>query len=127
MFRPFSGWAIISLRLEYRRKLLYYNVDIKHRERDLILQCLGRCVAIYMQCGLCDVCDFIVSSVSSSTHGLESFLSVALAFTMYPGATLLLCFIFVINQDFIVFQTRYQCYNAVISLDKTPWDIKTNQ
>jgi hypothetical protein len=28
MFRSFSGWAIIRLRLEYRRKLIYYNVDI---------------------------------------------------------------------------------------------------
>jgi hypothetical protein len=47
MFRPFSGWAIIRLKLEYRRKLTYYNVDIKNGERDLVLQCLGRCVAIY--------------------------------------------------------------------------------
>jgi hypothetical protein len=47
MFRPFSGWAIIRLRLEYRRKLMYYNVDIKHGERDLVLQCLGKSVAIY--------------------------------------------------------------------------------
>jgi hypothetical protein len=30
MFRPFSGWAIIRLRLEYRRKLIYCNVDIKN-------------------------------------------------------------------------------------------------
>jgi hypothetical protein len=30
MFRPFSGWAVIRLRLEYRRKLIYYNVDIKN-------------------------------------------------------------------------------------------------
>jgi hypothetical protein len=30
MFRPFSGWAIIRLRLEYRRKHIYYNVDIKN-------------------------------------------------------------------------------------------------
>jgi hypothetical protein len=30
MFRPFSGWAIIRLRLEYRRNLIYYNVDIKN-------------------------------------------------------------------------------------------------
>jgi hypothetical protein len=30
MFRPFSGWAIIRLRLEYRRKLVYCNVDIKN-------------------------------------------------------------------------------------------------
>jgi hypothetical protein len=28
MFRPFSGWAIIRLRLEYRRIHIYYNVDI---------------------------------------------------------------------------------------------------
>jgi hypothetical protein len=30
MFRPFSGWAIIRLRLEYRRKHIHYNVDIKN-------------------------------------------------------------------------------------------------
>jgi hypothetical protein len=30
MFRPISGWAIIRLRLEYRIKLIYYNVDIKN-------------------------------------------------------------------------------------------------
>jgi hypothetical protein len=42
MFRPFSGWAIIRLRLEYRRKLRNNNVNVKHGERDLVLQCLGR-------------------------------------------------------------------------------------
>jgi hypothetical protein len=36
MFRPFCEWAIIRLRLEYRRKLVYYNVDIKNGERDLV-------------------------------------------------------------------------------------------
>jgi hypothetical protein len=30
MFRPFSEWAIIRLRLEYRRKLIYYNLDIRN-------------------------------------------------------------------------------------------------
>jgi hypothetical protein len=30
MFRPFSGWAIIMLWLEYRRKLIYYNAGIKN-------------------------------------------------------------------------------------------------
>jgi hypothetical protein len=30
MFRPFTGRAIIRLRLEYRRKLINYNVDIKN-------------------------------------------------------------------------------------------------
>jgi hypothetical protein len=30
MFLPFSGWAIITLRLEYRRKLIHYNVGIKN-------------------------------------------------------------------------------------------------
>jgi hypothetical protein len=30
MFRPFSGWATIRLRLEYRRQLIYCNVDIKN-------------------------------------------------------------------------------------------------
>jgi hypothetical protein len=78
MFRAFSGWAIIMLRLEDRRKLIYYNVDIKHGERNLVLQCLGRSVAIYTGCEFCDVCDFIVSSLSSSTCGLESILNVAL-------------------------------------------------
>jgi hypothetical protein len=29
VFRPFSGWATIRLRLEYLRKLIYCNVDIK--------------------------------------------------------------------------------------------------
>jgi hypothetical protein len=28
LFRPFSGWAIIRLRLEYRRKLIFYDADI---------------------------------------------------------------------------------------------------
>jgi hypothetical protein len=39
MFRSFSEWAIIRLRLEYRRKLIYYNVHIKYGERDIVLQC----------------------------------------------------------------------------------------
>jgi hypothetical protein len=30
MFRPFSGWALIRLGLQYRRKLVHYNVDIKN-------------------------------------------------------------------------------------------------
>jgi hypothetical protein len=30
MFWPFSGWAIIRLRLEYLRKLIHYNADIKN-------------------------------------------------------------------------------------------------
>jgi hypothetical protein len=30
MFRPFSGWAIIRSRLEYRTKHIYYNVDVKN-------------------------------------------------------------------------------------------------
>jgi hypothetical protein len=59
MFLPFFGWAIITLRLDYRRKIIYYHVDIKHGERALVLQCLGRSVAIYTVCGLCDVYDFI--------------------------------------------------------------------
>jgi hypothetical protein len=37
MFQPFSGWAIIRLRLQNRRKLIYYNVDVNHGERDLVL------------------------------------------------------------------------------------------
>jgi hypothetical protein len=30
MLPPFYGWFIIRLKLEYRRKLIYYSVDIKH-------------------------------------------------------------------------------------------------
>jgi hypothetical protein len=30
MFWPFSEWSIIRLRLEYRRKLIHYNVGIKN-------------------------------------------------------------------------------------------------
>jgi hypothetical protein len=33
MLRPFSAWVIIRLRLEYRRKFIYYNVDIKNGEK----------------------------------------------------------------------------------------------
>jgi hypothetical protein len=47
------------LRLEYRIKHIYYNVDIKNGERDLVLQCLGRCVAIYTRCGICDGYNFV--------------------------------------------------------------------
>jgi hypothetical protein len=31
VFRPFSGWAIIRLKLEYRRKPVHYNVDYTSR------------------------------------------------------------------------------------------------
>jgi hypothetical protein len=67
MFRLFSGWAIIRLRLEYRRKLIYYNVDIKNGEtrsrftmfgevHSYIYRvwCYRRCVAIYTGCGICE-------------------------------------------------------------------------
>jgi hypothetical protein len=36
MFRSFLGWAIIRLRLEYRRKLIYCNVDIKYGHQVLL-------------------------------------------------------------------------------------------
>jgi hypothetical protein len=50
MFRPFSGWAIIRLRLEY---LIKHILECGHQERgnDLVLQCLGRYVAIYTGSG----------------------------------------------------------------------------
>jgi hypothetical protein len=64
MFRPFSGWAIIRLRLECRRKLIYCIVDIKNggtRSRFTVfgevrsyiyrVWCYRRCVAIYTGCG----------------------------------------------------------------------------
>jgi hypothetical protein len=61
MFLPFSGWAINRMKLEYRRKLIHYNVDYAPRmgEKDLILQWLGRCVSIYTRCGICASYDFI--------------------------------------------------------------------
>jgi hypothetical protein len=48
MFRLFSGWAIIRLKLEYGRKVTHYNVDYTSRmgKRDLVLQQLWSCVAI---------------------------------------------------------------------------------
>jgi hypothetical protein len=40
MFWPFLGWAIIRLRLEYRRKLIHYNVEIKNGGmRSLFTMC----------------------------------------------------------------------------------------
>jgi hypothetical protein len=61
MFRPFSGWGIVRLKLEYPRKLIHYNVDYTSRmgERDLVLQWLGRCIAMYTRCGICGSYDFI--------------------------------------------------------------------
>jgi hypothetical protein len=59
MFRPFSGWAIIRLRLQYRRKLVYYNVDIKNGGTRSRFTILRRCVAIYTRCGICTSYDFI--------------------------------------------------------------------
>jgi hypothetical protein len=64
MFRPFSGWAIIRLRLEYRSKLIYCNVDIKiggprsrftmfGEVRSYIYRVwcyYSKCVAIHMRC-----------------------------------------------------------------------------
>jgi hypothetical protein len=54
-------WAIIRLKLEYLRKLTHYNMDYTSRvgERDLILQMLGRCLPIYMWCGICASYNFI--------------------------------------------------------------------
>jgi hypothetical protein len=63
MFRPFSGWAIIRLRLNIGENSYTTMWTSRMRERDLVLQCLGRCVAIYTRCGICDGYDFVVSSV----------------------------------------------------------------
>jgi hypothetical protein len=54
MFRLFSGWAIIWLRSEYTTMW-----TLRMGERDLVLQCFGRCVAIYTRCGIFDGYDFI--------------------------------------------------------------------
>jgi hypothetical protein len=45
MFRPFSGWAIIRLKLEYLRKLTHYNVNYTLRmgEGDLVLHLPNHC------------------------------------------------------------------------------------
>jgi hypothetical protein len=59
MFRPFSEWAIIRLRLEYRRKLIYYNVNIKNVGTRSRFTSLGRCLAIYTRCGICASYDLI--------------------------------------------------------------------
>jgi hypothetical protein len=40
MFRPFSGWAIVRLGLEYVGKLIYYNLDIIFIH--LISICVGK-------------------------------------------------------------------------------------
>jgi hypothetical protein len=54
-FRLFSGWAIIRLRLEYRRKLMCYNVDIKNGGSEIsFYNVWGWGVAIYTRCGICD-------------------------------------------------------------------------
>jgi hypothetical protein len=42
MFRSFSGWAIIRLRLEYRRKHIYCSVDIRNGGTSLPKQCNTR-------------------------------------------------------------------------------------
>jgi hypothetical protein len=41
MFRPFSGLSIIRLRLEYWRKLIHYNLDIKNGETRSCLTMFG--------------------------------------------------------------------------------------
>jgi hypothetical protein len=70
MFRPFSGWAIIRLKPEYSRNLTHYNVDYTSRmgERDLVLQFLGRCLAIYTRCGICASYNFVCHVFSRITQ-----------------------------------------------------------
>jgi hypothetical protein len=59
MFRPFSGWAIIRLRLEYRRKHIYYHVDIKNGGTRSRFTMFGEeCRYIYTGCGICNGYDF---------------------------------------------------------------------
>jgi hypothetical protein len=48
MFRPFSGWAIIRLRLEYRRKLIYCNVDIKNGGTRSCFTMFGEVVCVFV-------------------------------------------------------------------------------
>jgi hypothetical protein len=61
MFRPFPGWAIIRLRLEYRRKHIYYNVDIKNRGTRSRFTMFGevRSYRVYTRCEICARYDFI--------------------------------------------------------------------
>jgi hypothetical protein len=61
-------------------------------ERDLVLQCLGMCVAIYTGCGIAMVTGlFLLSSVRSSTRGLESSLEIACCFLQQFENTLNFC------------------------------------
>jgi hypothetical protein len=84
MFQSFSRWAIIRVRLEYRRKLTYYSVDMKnggtrsrftmsgdvcsyiyrvwcYRRCSYIYRdwCYRRCVAIIQGVVLQEMCSYI--------------------------------------------------------------------
>jgi hypothetical protein len=68
MVKPFSGWAIIRLSLEYRRKLIYCNVDIKSGETRSRFTMFGwECGYVYKHDVDCAVFKtvFVVSSVST--------------------------------------------------------------
>jgi hypothetical protein len=71
MFWPFSGWAIIRLKLEISQKThTHCNVDCTSRmgERDFILQWLGRCIAIYTWRGTIVKQDLIPPFLMYSPH-----------------------------------------------------------
>jgi hypothetical protein len=60
MFRPFSRCAIIRLKLEYRRKLIYYNVDIKNGGTISRFTMFGEERSnVYTGCGMCASYGFI--------------------------------------------------------------------
>jgi hypothetical protein len=70
MFRPFSVWAIIRLRLEYRRKHIYYNVDIKNGGTRSCFTIFG--VVCNYICAMWNgydfVCRVLCRSIDSSPH-----------------------------------------------------------
>jgi hypothetical protein len=77
MFQPFSGWAIIRLRLEHQGKLILQCGYQAWGTRSRFTMFGEECSYIYVMWTLMFTTLFVVSSVSS-TRGLESSLNVSL-------------------------------------------------
>jgi hypothetical protein len=59
MFRFFFGWEIIKLRLEFRGKLTYHNLDIRNVRTRSRFTIFGEVCSYITRCGICDGYDFI--------------------------------------------------------------------